>query len=221
MFSTISSGSIQHNTRPARAMQRKVKAGALEKPRPNLEPVGSPWKKPPTMDRSAEGIKNPLLVCGTKRTNRAAIIPPLAYSVATGHAAGQQFRLRWDWARRATRSRRWGPRMRATHRAVRDPAEAPAAGAAPGRHHHHGRRQLSEGGLLAGSQPALRAARRGVRLGLRGLRRHPRRVQHRRQVGNDDTGSTTSSCGCEPRIEQRGLGFGQGWAGWATGEIVL
>ena len=78
MFSTISSGSIQHNTRPARAMQRKVKAGALEKPRPNLEPVGSPWKKPPTMDRSAEGIKNPLLVCGTKRTNRARIIPPLA-----------------------------------------------------------------------------------------------------------------------------------------------
>ena len=36
---------------------------------------------------------------------------------------------------------------------VRDPAEAPAAGAAPGRDHHHGRRQpLSQGGLLAGSQ---------------------------------------------------------------------
>ena len=87
---------------------------------------------------------------------------------------------------------------------VRDPSEAPAAGAGlAGITTMEDANRYLTGGLLAGSQPALRAARRGVRLGLRGLRRHPRRHPRRPapppgRQRRTRCATTTSSCRSRP-----------------------
>ena len=75
---------------------------------------------------------------------------------------------------------------------VRNPAEAPAAGAPARRHHRHGRGQpLPQGGLSAGPQRPLRNTGRGPEHRLRALRRSAGRdilcIQEDRTVAGDNT----------------------------------